>query len=156
MKSFPLEINYKQKGWGKHWCFLGKCVFSNCLMFVFIEKLSKQNNFIFWILKTMYRGSGCCWVIQADHSEVTNILCLQGYTCHVPGPGPQSFRISNLFWSAHQEFIIGSHKAGHPFITFIGNAISNIEWWFINLQWKIQMSVSPEFSSWPSQSFFSF
>lgn len=57
------------------------------------------------MLKTMYSVSGSCWVMQADHSEVTDILCLHRYICHVPGPGPQPFRISNLFWSVHQEFI---------------------------------------------------
>lgn len=64
--------------------------------------LPKKIKCIFCILKAVYNSRG---VLQTDYSEVANILSIHQQTCHIPRSGPQPFKIRNLIWTAHQEFM---------------------------------------------------
>lgn len=149
---FSIRNQLQRKSRGKVQCFLWKCVFNNCLMFVFIEKLAKQINasFAFWRPCMLRQGVERLYRLTTQRSSRLSLSISKLAT----SSGPHPFRISNLFWSAHQESVGPTKLDTHLLVSQSGSL--NMKWQFTNLQWKIQLLINPDFSSWLDQSLFSF
>lgn len=115
MKTFSFRNQLQGKSRGKVQCFLWKCVFNNCLMFVFIEKLPKKlsASFAFWRPCLLRQGvERLCRLTTQRSSRLSpsvNLLRPQAWS--------SSFQ-DQQFVLVSTPRVHGSHKAGYPFISF--------------------------------------
>jgi hypothetical protein len=115
MKMFSFRNQLQRKSRGKVQCFLWKCVFHNCLVFVFIEKLPKQIKCIFCLLKTLYIKTGSLKTLQTDHSEIIKTLSISKLATF---SGLVLILSGSAICFGQPPRVHGSYKAGYPFISF--------------------------------------